>query len=157
MLTIILLITNMVFALDCTDIKSQNEVQEEQVITTDVPKHLKDAVIIVRTADGRESQVSANNFKVVPRKQQRLVTKVKEHTERTCKAGEKKNLLFVGGRRDHVDLDQSVVGKTGVVTSEKGPVLDINYMRKNLGNTPLGIGAGVDTNGVVRGMVGVEF
>lgn len=143
---------------DCTDTQQKNEVQEEQVITTDVPNHLKDAVIIVRTKDGRESTVSANQFKVVPRKQQRLVTKVKEYTERICKvSGKEKNLLMFGGRRDHKDLDTQVNGKTATVESEKGLVLDASYLRQNIFDSKLGVGAGVDSNGTLRGIIGVEF
>jgi hypothetical protein len=30
-------------------------------------------------------------------------------------------------------------------------------MRQNILNTNLGIGAGIDTNGTLKGMIGVEF
>lgn len=142
----------------CTVDVVTSESEANHVINTDVPKHLQDAVIIVRTKDGRESQVSANQFKVVPRKQQRLVTVVKYNTQRTCKVNTKdKNLLMVGGRRDHRDLDIRVNGKTATVESEKGLVLDAAYMRQNLFDSALGIGAGIDTNGTLRGIIGVEF
>lgn len=155
---ILTLIMSFVFASDCTDVQQKEEIKEERLINTDVPKHLQDATIIIRTKDGRESTISANQFKVVPRKQQFIVTKVKEHTERTCKvSGKEKNLLMFGGRRDHKDIDTNVVGKTATVSSEKGLVVDATYMRQNVLDSKLGVGAGIDSNGVVRGVVGVEF
>lgn len=155
---ILIFLMNLAMAADCTDVQTVNAEVQTSTITTDVPKHLQDATIIIRTKDGRESQVSANKFKVVPRKQQHLITEVKTHTERVCKvSGKEKNLLMVGGRRDHKGLDTRVVGKTATVESEKGLVLDAAYMRQNILNTNLGVGAGVDTNGTLKGMIGVEF
>ena len=155
---ILILLFNLVFASDCTDVQTTNAEVQTSEITTDVPKHLQDAVIVIRLKDGRESKVSSNQFKVVPRKQQHLITEVKTHTERVCKvSGKEKNLLMVGGRRDHKNLDTRVNGKTVTVESEKGLVLDAAYMRQNIFDTNLGVGAGVDTNGVVKGLVGFEF
>lgn len=155
---ILILLFNLAFASDCTDVQTTNAQVQTSEITTDIPKHLQDATIIIRTKDGRESQVSANKFKVVPRKQQHLITEVKTHTERICKvSGKEKNLLMVGGRRDHKDLDIKVSGKTVTVESEKGLVLDAAYMRQNIFDTNLGVGAGVDTNGTLKGMIGLEF
>ena len=155
---ILILLFNLAFASDCTDVQTTNAQVQTSEITTDIPKHLQDAVIVIRLKDGRESKVSANQFKVVPRKQQHLITEVKTHTERVCKvSGKEKNLLMVGGRRDHKNLDTRVNGKTVTVESEKGLVLDAAYMRQNIFDTNLGVGAGVDTNGVVKGLVGFEF
>lgn len=155
---ILTLIMSLAFASDCTDVQQKEEIKEERLINTDVPKHLQDATIIIRTKDGRESTVSANQFKVVSRKQQFIVTKVIEHTERTCKvSGKEKNLLMFGGRRDHKDIDTNVVGKTATVSSEKGLVVDATYMRQNVLDSKLGVGAGIDSNGTLRGVVGVEF
>ena len=155
---ILTLIMSLAFASDCTDVQQKEEIKEERLINTDVPKHLQDATIIIRTKDGRESTISANQFKVVPRKQQFIVTKIKEHTERTCKvSGKEKNLIMFGGRRDHKDIDTNVVGKTATVSSEKGLVVDATYMRQNVLDSKLGVGAGIDSNGTLRGVVGVEF
>ena len=155
---ILTFIISLVMAGDCSNVQTTNAEVQTKIITTDVPKHLEDAIIIVRTKDGRESQVSANQFKVVPRKQQHLITEVKTHTERVCKvSGKEKNLLMVGGRRDHQDLDIRVNGNTATVESQKGLVMDATYLRQNIFNTNLGVGAGVDTNGTLRGVVGVEF
>lgn len=157
-MNILILLLNFAFAADCTNVETSNVYVQTSTINTDVPKHLQDAVIIIRTKDGRESQVSANKFKVVPRKQQHLITEITTHTERVCKvSGKEKNLLMVGGRRDHKNLDVRTNGKTAIVESEKGLVLDAAYMRQNIFDTRLGIGAGVDTNGTIKGMVGVEF
>jgi hypothetical protein len=155
---ILIFILNLAFADNCTDVKSSSSVEKQQVISTDVPSHLKDAVIIVRTKDGRESQVSANQFKVVPRKQQYLVTETKEHTERVCKvSGKDNNLVSFGARRDHTGLNKSVNGSTGIVSSEKGLVIDAGYMRQNILDSNLGLGGSIDTNGTLRGTLGVTF
>lgn len=154
----LLCLSSTAFSADCTDVQSKEKVEATKEINTDIPKHLQDAVIIIRTKDGRESQVSANKFKVVPRKQQFIVTETSKHTERVCKvSGKEKNLIIVGGRRDHTDLDIRVSGQTATVKSEKDLVLDAGYMRQNIFDTNLGVGASVDTNGTLRGMVGVEF
>lgn len=155
---ILIMLLNFAFASDCTNVQTTDMDVQTSTISTDVPKHLQDAIIIIRTNDGRESQVSANKFKVVPRKQQHLITEITTHTERVCKvSGKEKNLLMLGGRRDHKNLDVRVNGKTATVESEKGLVLDAAYMRQNIFNTNLGVGAGVDTNGTLKGIVGIEF
>lgn len=156
---ILTLIMSLAFASDCTDVQQKQEVKEEQVITTDVPNRLVGKEICIRDPKtGVSDCFSTEKFKVVPRKQQRIVTKVTEHTERTCKvAGKEKNLLMVGGRRDHKDIDTNVVGKTATVSSEKGLVVDATYMRQNVLDSKLGVGAGIDSNGTLRGVVGVEF
>jgi hypothetical protein len=143
---------------NCSDLQTQSIIKKARIITTDVPKHLEGAVIIVRNKDGRESQVSANNFKVVPRKQQFIVTETNKHTERLCKVnGKQKNLLLIGGRRDHKDLDVRVNGNMATVSSEKGLVLDAGYMLQNINDSTIGLGIGIDTNGTLKGLVGVEF
>lgn len=68
----------------CIKTNSLSEDVETQEIKTDVPKFLEGATIIVRLADGTETKVPAEKFKVVPRKQQFLVTKVKSTDSVTC-------------------------------------------------------------------------
>ena len=69
---------------DCTESTSANKVEEQQEIQTDVPNFLKGATITVRLANGKESTVPAEKFKVVPRLQQYLVTKVSKETVKSC-------------------------------------------------------------------------
>jgi hypothetical protein len=154
--TLILLAVCTSNADNCTNIQTQSVVNKTKVITTDVPKHLKDASILIRTNDGRISWFSANKFKIVPRKQQYIVTERIVHTDRLCKVKDK-NILMVGARRDHQDLDTRINGKTATVQSEKGLVLDAAFMRKNISDSALGLGIGIDTNGTLKGLVGVEF
>lgn len=98
---------------------------------------------------------------MVPRKQQFVITKVNNHSERVCKvAGKEKNLVMLGGRRDYKGLDKSISGNTATISSEKGLVLDAAYMRQNITtirSLPLGAGLGLDTNGTVKVFGGVEF
>jgi hypothetical protein len=157
-ITVVFLFSLNVNADSCVDTNSQEKVENTKEINTDVPKHLQDAVIIVRTKDGRESVVSANKFKVVPRKQQFIVTETSKHTQRVCKVSrDDKNLVIVGGRRDHTGLSKSINGNTGVLSSDRGLVMDAGYMRQNVFDSNLGIGGSVDTNGTLRGTVGISF
>lgn len=140
-------------------------VHEEKVdVNTPTPKELEDAVILVKRKDGKVVEMKASDFKVVPRKQQ---FKVKERTvvqQIKCQpitivleAEQKKNLLALGARRDFVDLNKSVNGNVGTLSSERALVLDLSYMRQQILDTDFGLGVGLDTNGTLRGIIGYEF
>lgn len=144
---------------------------ETLIVTEDVnslaPKGLEGAVIIVRRADGKETSVPIEKFKVVKRVQQFKTFQTTEmiscntNTETIVKEMEKdnKNTVMVGGRRDYTTLDTnvSVDGKKATVSSKKDAVLDLSYLRRKLFDSPIDAGAGVDTNGAVRGIIGLDF
>lgn len=142
-----------------------------QDVNTPVPLELKDAKIVVRTKDGKEREVSANDFKVVPRKQQFKIkeTVVKDKTVcaacvpievevvREVPSKENKNLLMLGVARDYTDLSLEQSGNQVKVFSNKGLVFDLSYYRSRMFESNLGLGLGINTNGAPRGFVGLEF
>jgi hypothetical protein len=75
----------------CEDFSSGEQIEEQLNISTDVPNFLKGATIIVRLANGKESVLSADKFKVVPRKQQFIVTKTKISNTKLCVIKELRN------------------------------------------------------------------
>lgn len=139
---------------------------ENQDVNTPVPKDLEDAEIIIRTKDGKEQKVSANDFKVVKRKQQfkvkdrvlyvqgpeRLVEKRVE-----VKAKENKNIIMLGVAYDRTGLESKVSGNKATLYSEKGPVVDVSYFRRRVLDTNFGLGLGLNTNEAPRVMLGLEF
>lgn len=119
-----ILIPSFSFA-DCKTEENNNQIVEAMVITTDVPKYLEGATITVTLKDGRSSSVPANLFKVVPRMQQQLVTKVlsEKNTVCTIESEQLKNrvsLLAGNGRTSGLSTSQNgnlleVETKTGLV------------------------------------------
>lgn len=140
-----------------------------QDVNTPVPLELKDATIIVRTKDGKEREMSENEFKVVKRKQQfkvkeRVVAKPvptqvvqTKYVEVVKKAKEHKNLVMLGGRYDYTHLDASVQGNTVRLNSNKAPIADLTYFRRELFDSRIGAGVSLDTNGTPRALIGLEF
>lgn len=148
---------------DCVDQNTENTEVETTTISTDVPKHLKGARITITLADGRTSTVPAELFKVVPRKQQRVITKVKSSTVRTCtnEAPELKNRIsLLGGRGAKEGLDSRTNGSTVEVESKVGTIFGVQYQRvlpvKVFGK-PLNVGGQVQTGKSALGSVGIDF
>lgn len=163
-ITLTLVSLNVFAQESCKETETVAISEKKEDVNTPTPEQLKDAIILVKTKDGKIQEMKASDFKVVPRKQQ---FKVRERTivkKQECQpvvivkqAEEKKNLLAIGARRDHTDLDARVNGNVGTLSSEKGLVLDLSYTRQQILDTPFALGVGLDTNGVLRGLVGIEF
>lgn len=137
-----------------------------QDVNTPVPKELEDGEIIVRTKDGKEHKVSANQFKVVPRKQQFKVKEkvvsqpcepVKEVVVIEKKIEGNKNMVMLGVRYDYIDLDSKTEGNKTTLYSTKGPVVDLSYMRRKVFDSNFGAGLGIDTKVSPRFFLGYEF
>lgn len=147
----------------CTEQTSADQVLEQAEIKTDVPKHLKGATIIVRLADGRESVVPAEKFKVVPRLQQYLVTKVSKSTVRSCVNYEQRRnrLSVVAGHGPTGHLDRSSDGTTARVESDHGAIGGAMYQRLLTERISLGVQVqGTDfsrDNKTGMGTLGYEF
>lgn len=144
------------FAADCKEeIYSSNEDVVYEV-NSKIPEHLRGATITVRLADGKESTVPAEKFMVVPRKQSTIagtnwtVTKV-----RSCDTKDR-NLIIGEVRKDHKNFDTETNGKEAKTYSNKEVIPGVNYFRRELLG-PIGAGAGVDSNGTLKGLIGVEF
>jgi hypothetical protein len=141
-------------------------------IDTDVPKHLRGAVIIVRTADGRESTVPAEKFKVVPRKQQFITTETLTASVTQCtntlepiKAvyiRESKNrvsLLAGKGMRSGLDKNRKDE-ETIEIKNRVGAVGGLMYQRiidQSLTPLDLSVGGQIQTNKTILFNVGLDF
>ncbi len=131
-------------------------------VNKDIPAHLKGAKIIVRLADGKETVVPAEQFMVVKRKQytvagqNRLVM-----SKLRCEAKSRKNSVMVDARKDHSGMDTSTAtipgGVQATVKSNKALTPGINYYRREILDSHLGLGAGVDSNGTLKAIIGLDF
>jgi hypothetical protein len=99
---------------------------------------------------------------VVPRKQ---YTKLGENkavsTKLTCKAKSRKNSVMVDARRDFTGVFKSssstATTQTLKVSTEKALVPGLNYYRREILDSHLGLGAGVDANGTLKALIGLDF
>ena len=144
----------------CTKDLSTVDAEEQMEIKTDVPNHLKGATITVKLADGRESTVPAENFKVVPRKQQFLVTKTVSTEVFTCTvAGEnqKNRVSLLGGHGAKEGLNVSRDESTGSasVESRVGLVGGLQYQRLVFDQLSLGIQGQTNKTGSL--LIGLDF
>lgn len=142
------------------DVSSNETVDQETLsISTDVPKHLIGAKITITLADGTTSTIPAEQFKVVKRQQQFIVTKTKEKTVMTCsvkKGGENKNVIsLMGGYGLVGGLKKEREPSKIEVETKNGPSAGIQYQRRILDRFYLGVQG--QTNGVGSGLLGIEF
>lgn len=144
---------------NCSTDVSAESVEQQLEIKTDVPSHLKGATITVRLADGRESTVSAEQFKVVARKQQFIVTKTKQLEKTMCSAELKKNRVsLLAGNGPKEGLDRTNNGSTVTVESKVGAVGGLQYQRLlPILKNRLSVGAQLQTNESVLVNVGLDF
>jgi hypothetical protein len=135
---------------------------ETRDINTDVPEFLKGAMITVRLRDGRESTVHAERFKVVPRKQQFIVTKIKETTSVVqtkvveVKSEPLKNRLnMLAGEGPTGQLTKSVSNGVLTVSEERGPVGGVQYTHQL--KEEVSIGGQALTNKTFLFTIGSDF
>jgi hypothetical protein len=152
---------NSAYAENCSESQTESSEQVVYNVSKDMPKHLKGATITITLADGKTSTVPAEKFMVVPRKQTTVLGENKTISKKlTCSNG-KKNSIIAGGRKDtvghRVETSSTPNGQQAKVYSEKDLVPDINYYRREILDTPIGAGVGVDSNGTLRGSVGFDF
>ena len=125
----ILSISTVVFGNEtCSTDVGAETTQEQLEIKTDVPSHLKGATIIIRTADSKESSVPAEKFKVVPRKQQFIVTKTKQESKTTCsvetiKPNRKNRVSLLAGNGPAEGLDRTVTPDKVTIESRTGAMV----------------------------------
>lgn len=157
LITILLLTSFPVFAEEnCSTTLSSEEVKDRLEIKTDVPSHLKGATIIVRRADGKETSVPAELFKVVPRKQQFITTKTSTQETTICRNELNRNRISVlGGRGPKEGLDRDNSGNKVSVESRVGAVAGIQYQR--LLTEKVSIGAQVQSNNSGLLNIGLDF
>lgn len=141
----------------CTVQVGESEVKEQLEIKTDVPNYLKGATITVRLKDGRESQVPAEKFKVVPRKQQFIVTRTEQATLERCVTNQprKNRASLVGGYGAQGGLKTTTSGTTVEVESRTGPTGGAQYQR--MINDRFSVGVQGQTNKTGSVLFGVDF
>jgi hypothetical protein len=133
---------------------SEEQAVEKKEINTDVPTHLRGATIIIRQVDGKESSVPAEKFKVVPRKQQYLVTK----SLMTCSASEKNRASVLAGYGGtgalSKDTSKLSSGQTTVHTKE-GFVGGVQIQRKVSERLSIGVQGQSNKTGSI--LLGIDF
>lgn len=149
----------------CENIVGPEVYQDKMTINTDVPKFLKGAKIIVRLSDGKESSVPAELFKVVPRKQQYIVTKTIMHDRWVCKdtvevtknvIEMKKNRVSVmGGAGPTEGLSDSKTPTVVEVESNVGAIGAAQYQR--MLNDKVSAGVQLQTNKTWLLELGLDF
>ena len=141
----------------CTEQVGQAEAKEKLEITTDVPSHLKGATITIKQADGRESTVPAERFKVVPRMQQFIVTKLETSKVTSCTTNEprKNRVSLLGGYGARNGLKVTTSGSVTTVESSSGAVGGAQYQRM-LGER-WSIGVQGQTNETGSLLLGLDF
>lgn len=164
LITILMFVSSMSIASETCQTKTGDEtIEERMVISTDVPKFLEGATIIVRTKDGRESSVPAEKFKVVARKQQFLVSKTKQQIKTTCNAKneeQKNRLSVVIGEGPQPGMKVSRSASEVTVESRVGAIGGIQYQRQTelkIFGLPISVGGQLQNNESALGVVGLDF
>ena len=149
------LISLSILAEECSTTLSEEQVVEKQILTTDVPKHLEGAKIIIKLADGRESEVPAEKFKVVPRKQQFLVTKLKQNSDTVCNVKNKNRVAALVGRGPKEGLNRDTGSNQVDVSSRVGANAGVQYQR--LLNNNFSVGGQIQSNKSAAVLIGIDF
>ena len=156
-------LTMNVNAEDCTESQTVSAEQVVYSVSKDIPKHLKGATITITQADGKTSTVPSEKFMVVPRKQTTILGENKTISKKlSCsKPSERKNIVSLDIRNDVTDIETKTTaipnGQQASVKAKTGTVLGLNLYRRELFDTRIGAGAGLDANGVLKGTVGLDF
>lgn len=157
-----LMITNLVNANECLEktVTQNNPVKYE--VNKHLPQHLQGATITVRLANGQQTTVPAEKFMVVPRQQQFIVGEsVNISKTLTCKTKSLKNSVIVDARKDFTGISKSLSSTVNTQTlklsSDKSLVPGLNYYRREVLDSPIGLGAGVDSNGTLKALIGLDF
>jgi len=155
---LILLLSTSTLANDCSESVEKQSNEVTYAVNKDMPKHLKGATITITLSDGSTSTVSADKFMVVPRKQYTVVGESTSTIKTmTCKAKTKKNNLMVDARKDITGLDTETNGSQAKVIAKKALVPGINYYRREVLDSNIGLGAGIDANTTFKVLVGFDF
>jgi hypothetical protein len=144
---------------ECTKDNVALEVTDTYDIPASIPAHLKGATITVRLANGKESSVPAEKFKVVPRKQQFLVKKLTNTITNTCsmpRAPKRNRVAVLGGYGSRGGLDVNYSNST--VSSRIGTVggVQYQYLLPALSDR-LSVGGQAQTNDTYSLLVGIDF
>jgi hypothetical protein len=151
---ITLLCPTLTIASNCETTSQSAVISEQKEITSNVPKFLKGATITIKTSDGRESSVSAEKFKVVPRKQQFIISKIKQVDKMIC-TSDKNRLSVLAGRGPKEGLDRSSTSTTVTIKSRVGDIGGVQYQR--MVSDKISIGTQVQSNSSAFINIGLDF
>ncbi len=158
LLIILMSLTSVSNAQECKETHSEIVQDVVYMVNKNMPAHLKGATIIVRQANGKETSVPAERFMVVPRKQKTVAGQNKlVMSKLRCDKDQKKNIVYVGAKKELTDLETRVSGNTARVESSKTLVPSVNYMRRKVLNSDLNLGIGIDKNSQIGGTIGLDF
>ncbi len=149
---------------ECSTTQSQEQVEEQMEIKTDVPKHLEGATITITLKDGRTSTVPAEKFKVVPRKQQFIVTKTSTMSKEMCTVEDSKrhrvSVLGGHGAQEGLSSNRSQAPSRVTVESNVGAVVGAQYQYRTdlkLLDKPVSVGGQLQSNETGSVMIGIDF
>lgn len=157
-LIIIGMLMSSVAMADCETQMGHNMDTAVKEITTDVPSWLKGATITVRQANGKETKMLAEQFKVVPRKRQEIVVERTQTINTVCTIDAdrlKNRVSLLGGRGVREGLDVERTGTSVTAQSKVGVVGALMYQRSL--TRRLNIGAQLQTNKTALGSIGLDF
>ncbi len=153
----ILLSSNAYSANTCTTAKSDTNHFVVNDVNKSVPNYLKGATITVRLANGKETSVPAERFKVVPRKQQFVVNEVDTNTVTTCTndAPKSNRVSALAGYGTRSGLESSSTATSVDVGNVVGFVGGIQYQR--MLSDRLSVGAQMQNNNTNSLLLGLDF
>jgi hypothetical protein len=128
---------------------------ETKTISTDVPAHLKGAKIIIILANGQRSEASAELFKVVPRKQQYLLTKVSHNTSCVSESHDKNRISLLGGFGPTGNLSRDTSSGKVDISTKTGAVGGVQYQRKISKDISVGVQGQTNRSGLLS--IGLDF
>lgn len=134
---------------------SEAATQETKEITTDVPEQLKGAMIHVYTTNGETFRFEAEQFKVVPRARQVVVTKQTVSCKADRYEAKPNRVAVLGGQGPTGQLRTKRTGSDAEVESHHGLVLGAQYSRQV--NDTVSIGIQVQDNGTALSILGFDF
>ncbi len=133
-------------------------------IDTTVPKALVGAMITVQTKDGYVRMFSADQFKVVPRKQQFITQKVTQTNLVVCQNTSspklKNRVSLMGGEGPNPGFDSTQTANQVSVQNKIGAVAGVQYQRDTglkVKGLPVNVGIQGQTNKSVLLNLGVDF
>jgi tetraacyldisaccharide-1-P 4'-kinase len=133
-------------------------VLETKLIGADVPSHLKGVTICLYKQNSHAySCVPAEKFKLVPRKQQRIVTKVAHETLKSCKeiSFRKNRVSALAGAGQREGFEKDVSSSKIDIESKTGFVGGLQYQRSL--NDRFSVGVQGQSNKTGSLMIGVDF
>lgn len=151
---------------ECSVKQSEEQVDEQMEIKTDVPEYLRGATITVTLKDGRKSVVPAERFKVVPRVQQFVVTKTSKLEQKTCltkvEEAKRHRVSLLGGHGAQPGLTSNTKLAPNLVTVESnvGLVGGAQYQYRTdlkVFGLPINVGGQLQTNQTGSFVLGVDF